>query len=112
MSEKAQQQIFKAQLQLKRKDIDKVIESLKKAICLANEHEPESEDDDLHFACLIQAHCFLGEVYFMKSEYTKASEHLQFIQNSSEEIYQNWDDTLNHELETSELLLSLIKRYT
>jgi|GEM_PF-5162312 len=112
MSTKSEQQITKAHLLLKRKEFDRVIESLEKAIQFANEHEPENEDDDLHFLHLIQAHYFLGEVYFMKNDYTLAKKHFDFIQDNSEEIYQNWDDALNHELQSSELLLSLIEHYT
>jgi tetratricopeptide (TPR) repeat protein len=112
MSMKSEQQITKAHLFLKRKEFDRVIESLEKAIQFANEQEQENEDDDLHFSHLIQAHCFLGEVYFMKNEYVLAKKHFEFVQDNSEEIYQNWDDALNHELQSSELLLSLIADYT
>ena len=107
MSSKAEQCIAKAEMLLRYKkhnDFDKVIESLENAIQLAKEDEDE-------FASLIQAHCFLGEVLFMKGDYTLASEHFSFIDDNTEKIYRDWDDVLNRELQTSDTLSALIKRY-
>jgi len=111
MSEKAEQQIMKAEMLLKRKEFDRAVESLEKAIQFANEHEKEDEDDDLYFAYLVQAHCFLGEAMFMKGEYAKAKEHLSFIEANHDEIEENWDDALNNEVQKSNYLLHLISRY-
>ena len=98
----AEQYLYKAELLLKRKENEKVVDSLEKAISLAKD-----EDD---FVTLIQAHCFLGEFRFMQEEYLKAKKYLSFIIENSHKI-ETFDDLLNTEMYQSELLVSLIVRY-
>jgi tetratricopeptide (TPR) repeat protein len=100
---RAEQHIFKAELLLKRKEYDKVVESLEKAIDIA------SEEND--FVSLIQARCFLGETLFMRGEYKKSREHFAFILENEQKAEDDFDDLLNNEMATSDLLISLIDRY-
>ena len=99
---KAEQYLYKAELLLKRKENEKVVESLEKAISLAK--------DENDFVTLIQAHCFLGEFWFMHEEYVKAKKYLSFVIENNDKI-ETFDDLLNTEMYQSELLVSLIIRY-
>ena len=98
----AEQYLYKAEFLLKRKEYEKLVEALEKAILLANEHGD--------FVTLIKAHCFFGEFLFMQGEYAKAKEYLLFILENNDKT-ETCDDLLNEEIFQSDLLISLIERY-
>jgi uncharacterized protein HemY len=98
----AEQYIMKAELQLKRKKFDKAAESLAVAI--------ESAKKEAAFPALIQANCFLGELFFIQQKYKEAKTHLSFILEHSDET-ESHDDLLDNELQTAGILLSMIERY-
>ena len=60
--------INKASMQIKKGDIDGAVCSMKKVI--------EMNDDKVSN---VQAHCFLGEHYFVNQNYTLAKEHFSAI---------------------------------
>ncbi|MDR2039537.1 MAG: hypothetical protein LBQ60_16560 [Bacteroidales bacterium] len=94
--------LHKAELLLKRREFEKVVESLEKAILSA-----KYEND---FITLIQSHCFLGEFWLMQGEYMKAKGYLSFVSENSV-MAETFDDLLNEEINQSKLLVSLIERY-
>ncbi len=93
--------ITKASLQINKGEIDKAVESMKKAI--------EVGDDRIS---VVQAHCFLGEYDFIKQNYISAKEHLEWISEQQDELEIAYDDLLNEELERVDILLEMIEKFS
>lgn len=92
--------IRKAVLQLKRGEIEKAVENIKLAI--------EADDD---FVSVVQAHCILGEYYFVTQQYPLSIQHLEYILEVQEEIETQYDDLLNDEILTAYTLLEIIEKF-
>lgn len=92
--------INKASMQIKKGDIDGAVGSMKKVI--------ELNDDEVSN---IQAHCFLGEYYFVNQNYTLAKEHLNYIMEQQEKLENKYDDLLNDEIINANVLIELIDKY-
>ena len=92
--------INKASMQIKKGDIDGAVGSMKKVI--------ELNDDEVSN---IQAHCFLGEYYFVNQNYTLAKEHLDYIMEQQEKLENKYDDLLNDEIINANVLIELIDKY-
>lgn len=88
-------------MQLKKGDIDGAVCSMKKVV--------ERNDD---VVALVQAHCFLGEYYFIHQNYTLAKEHLDYILQQQEELENEYDDLLNDEMISANVLTDLIDKYS
>lgn len=97
---KAELYINKASMQIKKCDIDGAVCSMKKVI--------EMNDDKVSN---VQAHCFLGEYYFVNQNYTLAKEHLDYIMKQQEELENEYDDLLNDEIINANVLTELIDKY-
>lgn len=93
--------INKASMQIKKGDIDGAVCSMKKVI--------ELNDDEVSS---LQAHCFLGEYYFVNQNYTLAKEHLDYIMKQQEELENEYDDLLNDEIINANVLMELISKYS
>lgn len=87
-------------MQIKKGDIDGAVGSMKKVI--------ELNDDEVSN---IQAHCFLGEYYFVNQNYTLAKEHLDYIMEQQEKLENKYDDLLNDEIINANVLIELIDKY-
>ena len=92
--------INKASMQIKKGDIDGAVGSMKKVI--------ELNDDEVSN---IQAHCFLGEYYFVNQNYTLAKDHLDYIMEQQEKLENKYDDLLNDEIINANVLIELIDKY-
>lgn len=92
--------INKASMQIKKGDIDGAVCSMKKVI--------EMNDDKVSN---VQAHCFLGEHYFANQNYTLAKEHLNYIMEQQEELENEYDDLLNDEIISANVLIELIEKH-
>ena len=93
--------INKASMQIKKGDIEGAVCSMKKVI--------EMNDDKVS---IIQAHCFLGEYYFVNQNYTLAKEYLDYILEQQEELENEYDDLLNDEMINANVLTDLIDKYS
>ena len=93
--------VTKASLQMSRGETEKAVESMKKVV--------EIGDDMVSVA---QAHCFLGEYYFMKQEYILAKENLEWIYERQEEFESDFDDLLNIEFDRANILLDMIEKFS
>lgn len=93
--------VNKASMQLKKGDIDGAACSMKKVI--------EMNDDKVS---LVQARCFLGEYYFVNRNYALAKEHLDYILQQQEELENEYDDLLNDEMISANVLTDLIDKYS
>ena len=87
-------------MQIKKGDIDGAVCSMKKVI--------EMNDDKVSN---VQAHCFLGEHYFVNQNYTLAKEHLNYIMEQQEELENEYDDLLNDEIISANVLIELIEKH-
>ena len=87
-------------MQLKKGDIDGAVYSMKKVI--------EMNDDKVS---IVQAHCFLGEYYFVNQNYTLAKECLDYILEQQEELENEYDDLLNNEIINANVLTQLIDNF-
>lgn len=92
--------VKKAALQASKGDFEKAAESMNKVI--------ETGED---MPSVAQAHCFLGEYYFVKQKYEASKEHLEWISDKEEELESDFDDLLNDEIVTAEVLLDLMDRF-
>ena len=101
---------MKAEMLLKQKNLTKVVETLEEAIQLTEENIQEIADSELLY--LVQAHCFLGETLFISGDYKTAERYFSYIIENSAEIQEKWDDLLDNEIKTADLLMTLIIRYT
>lgn len=93
--------IKKALLQIKKGQTDKAVESMKKTI--------EIGDD---IVSVVQAHCFLGEYYFINQDYISAKYHLEWISEQRDEFETDYDDLLNEEIDRAEMLLDMIGEFS
>lgn len=91
----------KALLQASKGDFEKATASMKSVI--------KMEDD---IVAVTQAHCFLGEYYFVKQDYKLAKEHLEWIEDNGEKLESEYDDLLNDEIYTADVLLEMIKKFS
>nr|WP_241635573.1 hypothetical protein [Fusobacterium gastrosuis] len=97
---KAELYINKASIQIKRGDMEGAVCSMKKVIEL---------NDDI--VANVQAHCFLGEYYFVNQNYTFAKKYLDYITEQQEELENEYDDLLNDEIVNANVLTKLIEKY-
>ena len=97
---KAELYVNKASMQMKKGDIEGAVCSMKKVI--------ELNDDKVSN---VQAHCFLGEYYFVNQNYILAKEHLDYIVDQQEELENEYDDLLNDEIINASVLIELIEKY-
>lgn len=97
---KAELYVNKAYMQMKKGDIVGAVCSMKKVV--------EINDDKVS---TVQAHCFLGEYYFMNQNYTIAKEHLDYIMEQQEELENKYDDLLNDEIINANVLIELMDKY-
>ena len=81
--------VTKASLQMSRGETEKAVESMKKVV--------EIGDDMVSVA---QAHCFLGEYYFLSGDYVSSKKNLKWI-----------DDLLQEEFERVDVLLAMIEKF-
>lgn len=81
-------------------EFEKAVEAMNQAF--------ETGEDDI---AVTEAHCFLGEYYFVHQEYEKSEEHLEWISEHAEELESEYDDLLNDEIATAEVLLGLMEKY-
>lgn len=79
-------------------EFEKAVEAMNRVL--------ELEEDEV---AVTEAHCFLGEYYFAHREYEKSAEHLDWISERTEELESRYDDLLNEEIATAEVLLSLME---
>lgn len=93
--------IKKALLQIKKGQTDKAVESMNKTI--------EIGDD---IVSVVQAHCFLGEYYFINQDYISAKYHLEWISEQQDEFETDYDDLLNEEIDRAEMLLDMIGEFS
>lgn len=98
---KAELYISKASIQIKRRDMEGAVCSMKKVI--------ELNDDKV---ANVQAHCFLGEYYFVNQNYTLAKKYLDYITEQQEELENEYDDLLNDEIVNANVLTKLIEKYS
>ncbi|RRD92181.1 hypothetical protein EII17_14305 [Clostridiales bacterium COT073_COT-073] len=98
---KAELYINKAFMQIKKGDIEGAVCSMKKVI--------ELNDDEVSN---VQAHCFLGEYYFVNQNYILAKEHLDYIMEQQEELENEYDDLLNDEIINANVLMELLEKYS
>lgn len=66
--------------------------------------------DDL--ISITQAHCFLGEYYFINQDYILSKEHLEWISERQEELEAECDDLLNDEIDKANLLLDMMETFS
>lgn len=92
--------VKKAVLQASKGDFDSAVQSMNQAILAG--------DDEVAIA---QAHCFLGEYYFVKQDYAKSGEHLEWLSERAEDLEQKYDDLLNDELVEADVLLDIMARF-
>ena len=88
----------KAVLQLSKGLEEKSIESLNKVL--------ETGADDQ--VSLIKAHLIFAEYYVMKGNFPQAEEHLSYINENSDEEF---DDVLNDEFFEADMLTDMIERF-
>lgn len=93
--------VKKAVLQASKGDFDRAVQSMNQAILAG--------DDEIASA---RAHCFLGEYYFVKQDYARSGEHLQWISERAEDLEQEYDDLLNDELLEADVLLDIMSRFS
>lgn len=60
---------------------------------------------------LVQAHCFLGEYYFIHQNYIFSKEHLYHILQQQDELEREYDDLLNDEIINANVLSELICKF-
>lgn len=92
--------VKKATLQAAKGEFEKAAESMNMAL-------KAGED----MAAMAQAHCFLGEYYFVNQKYEASKEHLEWIYDRTEDLESEFDDLLNDEILTAELLLDMMDRF-
>lgn len=93
--------ITKASLQISKGEIDKAVDSMMKAINIGND-----------MISVTQAHCFLGEYYFVNQDYASSKEHLEWIAQRQEELEAECDDLLNDEIDKANLLLDMMETFS
>ena len=93
--------VKKASLQISKGEIEKAVGSMIKAIEIG---------DDL--ISITQAHCFLGEYYFINQDYILSKEHLEWISERQEELEIKYDDLLNDEIDKANLLLDMMETFS
>ena len=93
--------VKKASLQISKGEIEKAVGSMIKAIEIG---------DDL--ISITQAHCFLGEYYFINQDYILSKEHLEWIAQRQEELETEYDDLLNDEIDKANLLLDMMETFS
>ncbi|MCI7680700.1 hypothetical protein ACEXAJ_09745 [Fusobacterium necrophorum subsp. funduliforme] len=93
--------VKKAILQLSRKKEKEAVESLNKAIDLA---------DDI--VSVTQAYCILGEYYFIHRNYQEAFSYFSWILDRAEDLEEEFDDLLSEEINRADVLLELMERYS
>lgn len=93
--------VEKASLQISKGEIEKAVGSMIKAIEIG---------DDL--ISITQAHCFLGEYYFINQDYILSKEHLEWISERQEELEIKYDDLLNDEIDKANLLLDMMETFS
>jgi len=91
----------KAEMQLSRGMEEKALESLLAALAC-------QDGDTISEA---QAHCFLGEYWFIHQQYAQAQEHLAWLSDRTEQLERNYDDLLNEDIREAEVLLSIMQRF-
>lgn len=92
--------VTKASLQMSRGQTEKAVESMKKVL--------EIGDDVVSVA---QAHCFLGEYYFLNGDYVSSKKNLKWIDKRREELETDYDDLLQEEFERVDVLLAMIEKF-
>ena len=93
--------VTKASLQMSRGETEKAVESMKKVL--------EIGDDMVSVA---QAHCFLGEYYFLNGDYVSSKKNLKWVDERREELETDYDDLLNEEIDRAEMLLDMIGEFS
>lgn len=93
--------VKKASLQISKGEIEKAVGSMIKAIEIG---------DDL--ISITQAHCFLGEYYFINQDYILSKEHLEWISERQEELEIKYDDLLNDKIDKVNALLNIMKIFS
>lgn len=93
--------VKKASLQISKGEIEKAVGSMIKAIEIG---------DDL--ISITQAHCFLGEYYFINQDYILSKEHLEWIFERQEELEIKYDDLLNDEIDKVNALLNIMEIFS
>lgn len=93
--------ITKASLQISKGEIEKAVDSMIKAINIGND-----------MISVTQAHCFLGEYYFVNQDYASSKEHLEWIAQRQEELETEYDDLLNDEIDKANLLLDMMETFS
>ena len=91
----------KAEMQLAKGLEEKALESLLAAL--------ECQDGDT--VSETQAHCFLGEYWFVHQHYVQAQEQLSWISDRAEQLEQNYDDLLKEEIRKAGVLLGIMQRF-
>lgn len=92
--------VTKASMLLAKGEIEKSVESMKIAIEVGNDLVSE-----------VKAHSFLGEYAFIKQFYDVARQHLEWIIEQQEEIEIEYDDLLNDEINSANLILEIMKKF-
>ena len=92
--------ITKASLQISKGEIEKAVDSMIKAK-IGND-----------MISVSQAHCFLGEYYFVNQDYASSKEHLEWIAQRQEELEAECDDLLNDEIDKANLLLDMMETFS
>lgn len=93
--------VKKASLQISKDEIEKAVGSMIRAIEIG---------DDL--ISITQAHCFLGEYYFINQDYILSKEHLEWISERQEELEIKYDDLLNDEIDKVNALLNIMEIFS
>ena len=92
--------VKKAALWASKGEFEKAVESMNTVL--------ELDDDTV---AMTEAHCFLGEYYFINQNYELAKEHLEWISDRSEELEAEHDDLLNDEITTADVLLDMMEKF-
>lgn len=94
--------IHKAILQFGRNQNEQAVESLNLAI--------KTTEEDM--VSLTQAHCILGEYFFINSQYREAFMHLHWIAENADDLEQESDDLLSDEINRAQVLMDIIERFS
>lgn len=92
--------IKKASLQMAKGEIEKAVDSMKKAIEVGGD-----------IVAAVQARCFLGEYYFVHQNYMLSKENLEWILERAEELETDYDDLLNDEMAKADMLLEMMETF-
>ena len=93
--------IKKASLQISKGEIDKAVDSMKKAVEIGND-----------IVSVAQAHCFLGEYYFLNQDYISSKENLEWFSKWQDKLETDYNDLLNYEIDKANMLLDMMEKFS